>query len=260
MRVLVASVLLLTVSQADAQTMTHGRVIGRVVEHEDKNKPVAAATVLLPDGKSFVTDASGRFTIPELLPGNYKLTFEMLGYGKREHEVVVVETRTTEVNVELSRKPIELPPISVTVRSRWLELQGFYDRQVDHRGRLTSFTATDIEKANPTFITDLLRRAPGASIHHGSAGGVGNRVLRFNREAVEGLMNATNRRKKIPGCEPTLYVDGAKYEDPSGESKVRDWNFIAPINIEAIEVYHSLNQPIQYKDPCGVVLIWLKRG
>lgn len=261
MRTIMLALLLASAAQADAQDRIPGRIVGRVTEFEDRNKPIAAATITLPDGKAIAADATGGFTIPELAPGSYKLTFEMLGFGKREQVVEVVSAKTTEVLVALSKKPIELPPIIVTVRSRWLETNGFYERLSDHRGRNTVFTAADIEKQAPQFVTDLLRRAPGLRIHHGTLGSVGNRLVRFNRESAEGLQ--TVARKSIPGCEPALYVDGARYREqqPDREgSTIKDWNFISPMVIEAIEVYHSMNQPVQYKDSCGVILIWTKKG
>lgn len=244
------------------QAPSRGKLVGRVLAH-GKADGLAGATIrIIGTETGAVTDAAGRFLFQSVATGRIRLAVEMIGYATRELDFDVAGSRTTEVEIALSTRPVELPPVVVTVRSRWLEMNGFYDRQEEHRGRVTAFARTDIEKNDPQFVTDLLRRTPGLRVHHGSSGGVGNRVVRFNREAAEGLWNVQKNPFKIPGCEPALYVDGVRYRDMSGPdpngSTIRDWNFLSPTVIEAIEVYHSLNAPINYKDACGVILIWTR--
>jgi hypothetical protein len=56
--------------------------------------------------------------VPE---GRFEVAVEMLGDKSRADSITIQEGRTHDLEVRLSTKPIELPPVAVTVRSGWLE-------------------------------------------------------------------------------------------------------------------------------------------
>ncbi len=160
-----------------------------------------------------------------------------------------------DVEILLATEPIELPPISVEARSRWLAIQGFYDRREDALSGHV-ITRADIERRNPTQLDDLLNNVPGVRIHRM---GLGNTSIRFNR-------SHTMRPGSDPlgGCEPQIWLDGQRYMDKvdlqRGDiSHVERLNFITPAAIEAIEIYVG-NPPIRFNHVCGAVLIWTRRG
>jgi hypothetical protein len=53
-------------------------------------------------------------------------------------------------------------------------------------------------------------------------------------------------------CEANIVVNGVEHQDI---------NLVDPSNIGAIEAYAGpADAPVQYDRPCGVIVIWLKRG
>jgi hypothetical protein len=104
-----------------------GRLVGRIVDHET-GAPIEGASVSLLSGATTVTDASGRFRFGGVDPGVARIAVEMIGREDRTEPVTVQGGRTTAVEIGLAFEAIELPPITVEVRSRFLELHGVYQR------------------------------------------------------------------------------------------------------------------------------------
>jgi hypothetical protein len=93
--------------------------------------------------------------------------------------------------------------------------------------------------------------------------GIGRVTVRFNRQAADGFPVADPRRG-LPGCEPDVYLDGIRMRDriPSSpaENQLDTVDLVPPAAIEGVEVYIGAVAPIQYDHPCGVILIWTRRG
>jgi len=175
---------------ARAQTAT-GVIAGTVIDH-DGGKPVAGARVAL-RGKEQAAETNNRgaFELKQLAAGMHELVIERIGYETRVVSVTVEPQGILDVRIALSRKPIELPAISVTTRSTWLTDAGFYDRR-DTGGLDGHFvTRADIERRNPRGMTDLLEDLPGVRLLYIE---VGRRVIRFNRQISPDV--ATGRRPR----------------------------------------------------------------
>ena len=60
-----------------------------------------------------------------------------------------------------------------------------------------------------------------------------------------------------------MFIDGTRYRDrltPEMWGTIDQWDVIAPLAIEAIEIYRGGGAPMMYNDNCGTILIWTKRG
>ena len=229
------------------------RLLGRVLGL-DGRAPVVGASVKL-NNATAVTDQRGQFSISPAPSGRHLVQFEMLGYQTRTDSVTLPDGETVELEVRLSQKAIELPPITVTVRSQWLNENGFYTRKTEVPGRF--ITSTEIDKKNPTMLTDLFRDVSGAKVHRQ---GIGKMQIRFTRSQLGGLDRP--QRRGLPGCEPLVYLDGRPHYDrlEGGIKTVDDFNIINPAVIEAIEIYVG-NTPIEFRgEGCGAIVIWTRRG
>ena len=260
----------LSAAGVEGQALQPGstRIVGQVLE-QGSGRPIQSVQVqLVSVGGNAVatveTDREGRFVFPEVTEGEFTLRLERLGYGAREETVRAVHGRTVEVTVRMSERAVQLDPIEVTTRSRWLELNGFYERR--HGGmKAAVLTREDIEKRMSPMLTDLLDELAGVNV---LSLGPGARTIRLNRhvpmpaEAGKRQYGAFDARNGLDdrGCEPDLYIDGRLHRaSSSGRSKVDDYNVIQPNAVEAIEVY-SGNTPAQFHHNCGVILIWTRRG
>jgi len=214
-----------------------GRILGRVTE-EGRNRGVADVEVMVlgPARASTVTDGRGRFELRDLEPGLMEVQFTHLGYASRTTTVIVQAGRTVEINASMSAQPIELEPIEVTVRSVYLERNGFY-----RRSRLwgKQFTRADLDEINPMRLSDILWRVPGVRVQRRG----------FDAVAVSGRATSLS----LGSCVLPVYVDGVRALDADLDRFPPQW-------IGAMEVYHGIGTPIQYSRlGCGVVLLWTRR-
>jgi hypothetical protein len=243
---------------------TRVRIVGRVVANEG-NEPIAGAVVRV-GSTQYTTDQRGQFLIPLLASVPIEMTVEMIGYAART-DSLKPSAGTNDVLIRLSRSPVRLPPLSVSVRSAWLEETGFYERRLEAGISGHFIDRAQIEKRNPTFLTDLFFGVPGTKVH---TLGMSQRVVQFSRSESGGLSRPQGQDERVrrlmnlPGCQPYVYLDGRRHADilETGRSLVLDFNIINPDAIEAVEVYVGAATPPQFRNEngCGVLLIWTRRG
>ena len=217
-----------------------GRIVGRVTE-EGRNRRVSdvEVTVLSPARAGTVTDGRGRFDLRDLEPGLTEVRFTHLGYASRTTTLIVQAGRTVEINASISARAIELEAIEVTVRSRFLERNGFYRRLEDGFGK--QFTQKDLEAIDPMYVSDVIWRVPGVRVSRSNRGrtvAVSGRGLGFSGG----------------GCVLPVYVDGFRVYDADLDQYPPEW-------IDAMEVYHEIaGTPVEYGglNSCGVVLLWTR--
>lgn len=228
-----------------------GQVLGQVVTEGDQALSDVSITVLGQPRAGTLSNRQGRFTVRDVEPGLIEVRFARLGYAPRTATLVLQPGRTVEVAPTMVTQPIEIEAIQVTVRSRILDQNGFYQRA--EQGVGTQFTAREIEALNPTGVSDVIRgRVPGVRIINGAYGPVGGRSA---GPASGGTAQAVTNG--IGGtCALEVYRDGVL------ERIDIDLDQIPPEQIEAIEVFTGLSIPVQYasRNGCGVMLIWTRRG
>lgn len=255
--VLVSSAFPLTAQQTGVAA---GRVVGRVIDQASR-RPIAGVSVAAVDGTvRAITDDQGRFTVDPLPAGTSQFTFAMIGYAPRTDTLTVRAAATQELEVTLSREAIGLDAIAVTVRSGWLESSGFYERQRSNPGG-NFITREEAERRQSRQLTDLLRQVPGLRTFYLDAGRI---HVRFNREGANDMLafDPANDRS-LPGCEPDLYLDGILYRERAAsgnEPRVAGFDIVDITQVEGIETYSGPNAPLQYQHPCGVILVWTRRG
>jgi Carboxypeptidase regulatory-like domain/TonB-dependent Receptor Plug Domain len=256
------------VSAQQSMAVSAARIVGRVVAHST-GKPVAGVTVQVRMSgvdtllAATTTADNGEFDV-RTPAGVIDIQLESIGYQPRTSSVTLSPGTVVDIQWELAARPVELEPIKVSVRSRWLQENGYYDRRKDGMKAFV-VTRADIEHRNPQHITEMLDDAPGVNVMFMEAG---QRAIRINRYTSDpGSKNkprnyAMYQRGGLDerGCEPDMYIDGRLYrDDASGQSKVDDYDAV-PVNaVEAMEVYVG-NTPTAFRSNCGVILIWLRHN
>ena len=84
---------------------------------------------------------------------------------------------------------------------------------------------------------------PGVRVDYGIAGSFQVRM----RRAVSLDSSAQ------VGCVPLVYLDDVPVQVEWLEN-------VVPNRIAGLEVYSGAGSPIQYNNPCGVILVWTRRG
>ena len=188
------------------------------------------------------TDDSGRFELAKVKPGMLTLRFRRLGYQPDTLELLVLAGKTIPLDVKLTRLSVSLTPVVITGRADlrgWRE--GFYHRKEIGAGHY--FTAADIDKRNPSQLTDMFRMLPGVTI-----------------QPTRGIIRNQLRFRGRKGCAPLTVLDGTPLS--AGEFDIDN---ITPFSVAAVEVYPGLIVPPQFTvapgigpRTCGAVVIWSK--
>lgn len=216
------------------------RVVGVVFDASGgPSAPLADAWVQVEGRRPWTfTDTAGAFVLEDVTPGTVVLSVGRVGYTSRTDTLEVRDDESLQVSVPLAVEPVELAPLTVTVRSRVLETRGFYLRRAGGSGGVF-FTREDVEDRRIRDVTELLDGLPGVSVIQDGVSGA--RVV---------FRNAVSLRQGGM-CDPSLFLDGVK-------SQIRVYDLILdPAHIEGIEVYRG-GVPGRFNDPCGAVLVWTR--
>ena len=192
------------------------------------------------------SDDSGRFALAKIRPGMLSMRFRRLGYAPDTVDLLVLAGKTIPLEVTLSRVVVSLTPVVITGHTDvtgWRA--GFYQRRNVGTGHF--FTAEDIEKRNPSLMSDMFRMIPGVMIMPNPMGMIRNQ-LRF--------------RGARGSCAPLTWLDGSPLA--AGEFDIDN---LSPRSIQAFEVYTGTIVPPRFTvapgigpRTCGAIVIWSKEG
>ena len=215
-------------------------VSGEVVDHES-GEPVRSAAVSLAAGTegttgmgTRVTNDEGGFLFQAVPPGTYRLFVTSLGFQPMADTLQVPPGADLDLVLPLSADPIRLEPIVVEAERVNPAMWDFERRRESRNGFF--ITREEIEARNALSVTDLLRMVPGGRI--APAGRFGNTLL------LRG------------GCRPGVWMDGVRISFADDLDQL-----MSPMDVEAIEVYHGVNVPVEFgSNPCGAVIVWTRVG
>jgi hypothetical protein len=231
-----------------------GVVLGRVVD-DGSGRAIETVEVRLVGAVESlvrVSDGEGAFLFPRVRPGVYEVVLEHLAYGTHTDTVEVGEGELVSYEARLAMEPIELAPLTVTVRRRDVSpmLLGFYERMSMDRGGYF-ITREDIERRQPDRISHMIGEAPGARVRC-PGGGCYVIFARYERDRLRGA------------CRPAVYVDRMYVGGGRNIAPASVDGLVIPAEVEAVEVYDGPGSlPAEFGGSnagCGVVVIWTRRG
>ncbi|HYN83037.1 MAG TPA: carboxypeptidase regulatory-like domain-containing protein [Gemmatimonadaceae bacterium] len=201
--------------------------------------PIAGAEVVLQRGRESSetarTTSDGKFSFTEVRGAPVQLRVRCIGYREYSRSFLAASVSTGKpVSIILERAPLILDTVHVAAIEGG-RMREFYERRKIHRsGHFVE--RKEIDRRNPVYTTDMLRRFPGIAIRPSVRGG--NSI-------------------RIRGCRPTLWIDGVQAVNAELDELTR------PGEIEGVEVYgSSAGIPPQYRDragrSCGAVLVWTR--
>lgn len=239
-RLLILGGLLLTLDPVRRSVRAQERgasIVGRV--RDSTGAPIPGAEVGVSGAAVRVrSDAAGAFRLTGLLPGPATLIARRLGYEEYSTQLrlwagqvntVVILLVPTAAHVE----GVEVKAPRTASDSR---LAGFRARSKTNLGYYV--TRERIDRANSTFLSDMLREIPGVKV---------------------GPMRNQGRSIRLRGatCAPLVFIDGSPAS--AGEFDV---DIVDLQSVEGIEVYSgSASIPPEFAGPrdmdrCGVIAIW----
>jgi TonB family protein len=216
-----------------------GVVSGVVVD--SSGAPVLGAQVVYGQGAAFTeTDERGLFRFPGLPVGAGVISVKRLGFRPQTVDVQLERGVAKQLTVKLSRLAQTMTAVVVRGQHSTTKFTGriaeFYERLEQKNGGVF-ITRQDIDKANPRFLTDMMRTVPGLQVRSRAS------------------QNSVRMRQR--SCAPLVWLDGIAM--PAGEV---DLDTFAPTSIEGVEMYlGATTVPAKYtwlrgKSNCGTILLW----
>ncbi|HEV2145796.1 MAG TPA: carboxypeptidase regulatory-like domain-containing protein [Longimicrobiaceae bacterium] len=208
--------------------------------------PVMGARVtVVGTGISGTTDTRGTLRMVGVPSGVQTVEVRRLGYATRLKLVSLEPGRSAALDFSLEVEAIPVAAIRVEAKARdwgaeYLEAAGFARRR---RIGLGSFiTRADLERRNPTFLSDALRTVPG---------------IHFQPNGIRGDAYVTMVRSSGgPPCPIQYYVDGTLIGPGFNIDEIR------ATDVQGLEVYRGASQvPPEFNRrtaACGVIAVWTR--
>lgn len=229
-----------------------GSVTGQVVDQATQ-RPLQGVQVSLPGTNlGTITNAQGRFMIPNVPTGPREVRVSLIGYQAAPQTVNVGAGEVVTVNFALNQSAVALDELIVTAT-------GETQRRREVGNAVSNIRMQDVELAAVTNMSDLLTgRAAGVSVMQaGGSTGTGSRVRIRGSNSVS-LSN-----------EPLLIIDGVRVNNApesntigvGGQSPSR-LDDINPEDIENIEILKGPAASALYGTAAanGVIQITTRRG
>jgi hypothetical protein len=189
-----------------------------------------------------VTDESGRFLLPGVWPGTVRVRARRLAFAPDSTTVTVPPGDTVQASIRLAILVPTLAATEVSADPSRGKMAPFNERKA--RGIGGFVTRADIEKRQPSSLSEMLRYLPGVGVTQKMAG-----------EPQPVHMQRSVSTTVTGVCAVQLYVDGHPY--PNGN--VDDFS---PQSVEGVEVYRSAAEiPGSFRTrdaTCGVIAIWTR--
>lgn len=188
------------------------------------------------------TDDRGEFLLGKAAAGSLSMTVRRIGFKPATHTSTIEAGKTSTADIVLQRIPIVLRPVVVMGKRVYSgRMAGFYQRRDKGLGHFV--TREQIERRNPSQMTDIMRMIPGVRI---ISRGIGSNTIRIRGSR----------------CAPLTWLDG--FPLSAGEF---DLDAIAPSSLEGMEVYSGMGSlPSEFtaarsaQSMCGTIVLWSKQG
>ena len=212
------SALLLVTAGAHAQTIS-GTILGAVTDPSGNLIPRAGVTVIhesTGDRRSTVTDATGGFSFPSLLPGSYTVKVEAQGFRtlEKKNNILSANERLSVGDLQLSIGAVT-EQVSVTAATERVQIAS------SESSAVLSTRQIDTIAQKGRVLYNYLLLLPGVSTNGGGA------------DAASGFLTLPHAGG-LPNTMMTMSVDGMQGQD-NGSSQLFQTN-VAPDAVEEIKV------------------------
>ena len=218
----------------------------RVVVTDTLAQPIAGAQVVVSGVAGPATSDSAGVAVATGIPfGTRIIAIRHPAYQEERAVLQLASPEPLQMSVVMAPAAMTLDTLLVVGERRVaaLDRNGFYERRKQGLGKY--FTRDAIERTPSGDLGPIFRQVLGFRVDYAPTGG--SFRLRSSRGAI-------SLRSSV--CEPFIRIDGVPAD-------MEQLSTLSPQHVEAIEAYPSVGAvPPQYANglnPCGVVLVWLRR-
>lgn len=214
--VLVRIIILLTVI-VSTSAYSAGTTIDGYVKDANTGEPLFGANVILV-GTSMgaATDFEGRYVIPNVIPGSYKIRASYIGYKGPEVDVVVKEG--TQLKLDFKLEPVGVEGKQIVITAQASGQTQAINKQLTSENIVNVVSAAKIQELPDANAAESVGRLPGISILRD--GGEGTQVV------IRGLEPKFNE----------IQIDGIKMASSNPYNRSTDLSMISPNMLDGIEV------------------------
>ncbi len=253
--VLLLNISIFALSTKQKDDSKKGVITGIVIDAQT-NEALPGANVVLKSTKlGASTDIDGKFTITNIVPGEYILAVSYVGYKKTTVQVTITKGKTTTLTIPLNASALnleELVVIGSTIRATRKELGN----------TVTTLKAKELEQA-PALMSALQGKIPGAQVTQNSGDPAGG--FSITLRGVSSIFGSSDPLYVLDGVvisNQSRNVTNLNVGAPNvviGQNRLADIN---PNDIQSIEVIPGGAAAAIYGSRAanGVVLITSKKG
>ncbi|WP_411275077.1 TonB-dependent receptor domain-containing protein [Daejeonella sp.] len=176
-----------------------GRIAGKVSDTKT-GESLIGLTVKITGGTSGAsTDVEGRYTLGNLVPGNYSLTFSYIGYQSKnitEIEVLAGKTTTLDVTIdEASSQALQEVVVTATIRQE--TVNALYAQQKNSVRVSDGISSESIKRSPDKNTGEILKRVSGTTIQDNKFVIVRGLSDRYNSASLDnGVLPSTEPNRK----------------------------------------------------------------
>ena len=144
----------------------NGKISGKVTDSKSGETLIGLTVKITGAALGASTDIEGRYTLGNLNPGKYNLTFSYVGYqSKNITEIEVLAGKTTNLDVIMEEATsVALEEVVITATVRQESISALYAQQKNSISISSGITSELIKKTPDRNTSEVLRRVSGASI------------------------------------------------------------------------------------------------
>jgi len=157
---------LLILSTQVGYSQLNGKISGKVSDSKSGETLIGLTVKITGATLGASTDIEGRYTLGNLNPGKYNLTFSYIGYqSKNITEIEVLAGKTTNLDVIMEEATsLALEEVVITATVRQESISALYAQQKNSISISSGITSELIKKTPDRNTSEVLRRVSGASI------------------------------------------------------------------------------------------------
>ncbi|MBM3401830.1 MAG: TonB-dependent receptor [Bacteroidetes bacterium] len=143
-----------------------GKISGKVTDSKSGETLIGLTVKITGATLGASTDIEGRYTLGNLEPGKYSLSFTYIGYqSKNITDIEVIEGKTTTLDVIMEEaSSLALKEVVITATVRQESISALYAQQKNSISISSGITSELIRRTPDRSISDVLKRVSGASI------------------------------------------------------------------------------------------------
>ena len=144
----------------------NGKISGKVTDSKSGETLIGLTVKITGAALGASTDIEGRYTLGNLNPGKYNLTFSYVGYqSKNITEIEVLAGKTTNLDLIMEEATsVALEEVVITATVRQESISALYAQQKNSISISSGITSELIKKTPDRNTSEVLRRVSGASI------------------------------------------------------------------------------------------------